>query len=470
MERKFYNDEFEDLIRKKTDQYKMYPSDNVWKAIYSSLHTKRRRFIAGMSILISGILIIAGKELLAPAKHATIAKKIIAAEAQKISSADVPVTFQAFKKDNFIQPPSTIADNNSKQSIRQIISFDEMAEQSENKTPVPAADYNNITTSSDQVTVSATTPQKHIAGNNSIEKILSENASGVIATNDKPSAIDLGTINKNDVSKYNEADKKQINWLQEYAVQHLTPLKKNRFTWQLYVSPTVNYRKLSGIDYSRIKSTTQNAPIALVHVGDINDFVDHTPAVGYEIGGSTLYRLTRNLTFKAGIQFNYSRYIIRAYSSNPERVTITLNSIYGYTPDSLTAYSNAGNFAGKSRENLQNKYYQLSAPIGLEMRVIGNGKLQFNVAGTIQPTYLLNRNSYLITTDYSNYTKEPSLFRRWNVNGGVEAFISYEIGGLRWQIGPQFRYQLLSTYTNKYPFKENLMEYGIKIGISKIIR
>jgi hypothetical protein len=104
------------------------------------------------------------------------------------------------------------------------------------------------------------------------------------------------------------------------------------------------------------------------------------------------------------------------------------------------------------------------------MRVIGNGKLQFNVAGTIQPTYLMNRNSYLLTTDYLNYTKEPSLFRRWNVNGGLEAFLSYQIGGFRWQIGPQFRYQLLSTYTNKYPIKENLMEYGIKIGISKTIR
>ena len=104
------------------------------------------------------------------------------------------------------------------------------------------------------------------------------------------------------------------------------------------------------------------------------------------------------------------------------------------------------------------------------MRVLGNGKLQFSIAGTIQPTYLLNSNNYLLTTDYAYYTREPSLYRRWNVNGGLEAFISYQIGGLRWQIGPQFRYQLLSTYNDNYPLKENLMEYGIKIGITKIIR
>ncbi len=75
MERDFYNEEFEELIRQKTDQYKMYPSDSVWKGIYNSLHTRRRRFIAGMSVLITGILFLAGKELLAPGNHTTLNKR-----------------------------------------------------------------------------------------------------------------------------------------------------------------------------------------------------------------------------------------------------------------------------------------------------------------------------------------------------------------------------------------------------------
>ncbi len=31
MERGFYNDDFEQLIRQKADQYKMFPSEGVWK-------------------------------------------------------------------------------------------------------------------------------------------------------------------------------------------------------------------------------------------------------------------------------------------------------------------------------------------------------------------------------------------------------------------------------------------------------
>jgi hypothetical protein len=463
MERKFYNDEFEELIRQKTDQYKMYPSDKVWKGIYNSLHTKRRRFIAGMSVLIIGFLMIAGKELLMPAKHVASAKKAVVETLPKTNPVDVTETFQAFKKENLIQTSSPVTDN--KQNINQFITVDMLPDQQENKIPAPSADY--ISLPMDAIT--SETP-KHVIGNNSLEKLPLEINSAISEPLKKFSTISVTDLRKEGTANYNESDKKQINWLQEYAPQHLTPIKKHKFNLQLYVSPTVNYRKLTGVDYSHIKSTIQNVPIALIHFGNVNDFVDHTPAVGYEAGGSMLYRLTRNLTLKAGLQFNYSRYIIRAFSSNPELATITLNSYYGYLADSITGYTNVRNFSGKSRENLQNKYYQLSVPIGLEMRVIGNGKLQLNVAGTIQPTYLLNRNSYLLTTDYLNYTKEPSLFRKWNVNGGLEAFLSYQMGGLRWQIGPQFRYQLLSTYTNKYPIKENLMEYGIKIGISKIIR
>src|SRR5690606_34620470 len=106
------------------------------------------------------------------------------------------------------------------------------------------------------------------------------------------------------------------------------------------------------------------------------------------------------------------------------------------------------NFSGYFAEDLKNQYYQLSVPVGLELRVLGSDKFQFNVAGTIQPTYLLNKNTYLITNDYKNYTREPSLVRKWNVNAGTEAFISYSSGDLKWQVGPQFRYQLLSSYKN----------------------
>src|SRR5580692_7464591 len=66
LESNFYSDEFEQLIREKTEQYKMYPSENVWKGVHNSLHTKRRWFIGSMAVLVTGILFFSGKELLSP--------------------------------------------------------------------------------------------------------------------------------------------------------------------------------------------------------------------------------------------------------------------------------------------------------------------------------------------------------------------------------------------------------------------
>src|SRR5215467_10381391 len=314
-ESNFYNDDFEELIRQKTDQYKMYPSDKVWKGIYSSLHTKRRRFIVGMSVLIGGILILAGNELLTPTKHSTGLKKPIVIDAPKTNSTDVVNALQAFRKADLTQ--SSLSGTDDKlNDIRQAMPFDidVVTNQPETNILSPNFEFNTIT--AEDVTPDVPKTAVNKTSDEGLVSTLNANINLTQASN--ASSTELATVQKPDVNKYDESDKEQINWLRDRAIQHLTPIRKNKFTWQVYVSPTFNYRKLSGVDYSRIRSTIQNVPIALIHFGDVNDFVDHSPAVGYEVGGSMLYKLTRNLTLKAGLQFNYSRYIIKAFTSNPE--------------------------------------------------------------------------------------------------------------------------------------------------------
>jgi hypothetical protein len=44
MERQYNNGDFEKLLRDNADQYRMYPSEKVWKGIHSALHTRRKWF------------------------------------------------------------------------------------------------------------------------------------------------------------------------------------------------------------------------------------------------------------------------------------------------------------------------------------------------------------------------------------------------------------------------------------------
>jgi hypothetical protein len=111
-------------------------------------------------------------------------------------------------------------------------------------------------------------------------------------------------------------------------------------------------------------------------------------------------------------------------------------------------------------------YFQLSAPVGGEIRLAGNSKTSFGVASTIQPTYVLGDRAYMISTDYKNYTEVPWLMRKWNVNTSFETFVAYSTGKMNWQVGPQVRYQLLSSFVTEYPVKEHLFDFGLKVGVS----
>jgi hypothetical protein len=148
----------------------------------------------------------------------------------------------------------------------------------------------------------------------------------------------------------------------------------------------------------------------------------------------------------------------------PEVATIALNN--GRGVDSLNTISSYRNFNGGKTDWLQNFYFQISAPIGAEIKIRGNDKMYFGIASTIQPTYVLGDRAYMITADYKNYAQVPWLIRRWNVNTNLETFVAYSTGKLNWQVGPQVRYQLLSSFISEYPVKENLFDFGLKVGIS----
>jgi len=53
------------------------------------------------------------------------------------------------------------------------------------------------------------------------------------------------------------------------------------------------------------------------------------------------------------------------------------------------------------------------------------------------------------------------------MSGNFGGRISFSGNAVNWKIGPEFRYQILSTYNNIYPIKEHFMSYGVHVGVSK---
>jgi hypothetical protein len=453
-ERFLYEEEFEKQLKEKADQFKMYPSDKVWNEVHSSLHTRSRRFVVGMTILIGGILILAGNELIFPSKN--IVSKTVSAKVNTPAKSASMVNPNGYAASDFANNPS---DNAGDQHS---------SDQNLNTT---TAYVFHSGLSSEQESPTNELLETHAEHVQPVNQVSTIQPSDLKVSAKSSASLMVPELNE---EQQTERENPTINMasselVPERSAAQPSHIQNDKIRWQIYVTPTLNTHYLNGISYQTIAQSIPSSPIMVVHFANVNGFVDNTPMMGYNLGGNILYKISKNISLKAGLEFSFNRYYIKTYNSNPYQASATLNSYLGYIADSIGS-SNSGVTIDKNQQQYQNRYYQLSLPVGIEMKVAGKGKLQLHLGATLQPSYLLNTDAYVLSNDYSSYIKDAQAFRRWNLIAGTELYISYAIGKIRWEIGPQVRYQIFSTYKNSYPLQENMLNYGIRFGISKSIR
>ena len=404
MERKFANENMEEFLRRNVEGLRMRPSSGVWKGISSHLNRRKRRigFFLGTSLLL--------------------------------------LTGLGYYFVNEYSNNNQIATVNSNTKIETKISKQiASAHQEASKLLLT----HKTQTNKDKSFSEANT----IFNEQSIStQTLFERNEVTVQNSFEPTVVDSYMENEwtsekkpSSLEQYKLADPLSI----ESVLNSYKP-KSRKLGWQFYFTPTVSYRKLSD--------------------NTIDNIMPHKPAFGFELGTTAKYPVAKNVKLRAGFQFNVNRYEIKTWDSYTQLATIRLVDKNGV--DYVRTVTNYNNFSGYKTNWLQNFSLQVSAPVGVELKLTGDDKVQFGVASTVQPTYVLGDKAYLISADYKNYTEMPSLVRRWNVNTSLETFVAYSTGHLNWQVGPQVRYQILSSYLKKYPIKEHLFDFGLKVGIS----
>lgn len=473
MERRFNNGDFEKLVRDNANQYRMYPSEKVWKGVHSALHSRRKWYglTAAIMFLVTGSIVSlfifntdkSGNNNLAIENKVSVDKK----------ATVTPTTIANTEITNHLTPAAP--DNNTKTS--------NSAHQDPNNSFLNSLAFNSPSDQTHKEVIVMSDANDQIIASNS--ELTGETLTGESIINPEHLALDFPLINSN---QHSSADKEEVNEIEngmtnkvvegqstvdpvtEKTIQNaissiasqkivLPPKKQARVTAQIYFTPTVSYRKLT--ENKRVG----NSNSLYVPVIDLNNLVKHKPAMGLEFGIEGRYRVVDNFFIKSGLQFNINRYDIKAYSHPTEIATVALNS--GYRVDSAAAYSNYRNFNTSSSANwLENLYFQVSMPIGAEMILSDKKSFQWGVSATVQPTYVIGDKAYVISSDYKNYAKFPNLMRRWNISTGVGTFISYSTGHIRWQVGPHLRYQHMSSFVNELTIKEKPYAIGLKVGAS----
>jgi hypothetical protein len=461
MERQINNGDFEKLLRDNANQYRMYPSEKVWKGIHSSLHTRRRWYglTAAIMLLVTGsivsIIIYSDK----PRKNNLTSQKNISVQnnSQKQTLSTVSNETKTF----------TPAINEIKSADHHTSNLTELySDGPVFKTPTGGNNHSNVVLNSnlsnkndrdafesntynknETISESPFSTDLNLLKQNSSEVVLIDD----IATNEK-TITDQSRVGENTEKEIHDA----VSALASQNILLVKPKKQSKVTAQVFFTPTVSYRKLK-----ENKNVYAGSGFYVPTI-DLNNIVKHKPGMGLEFGIEGKYKMNKKLSLTTGLQFNINRYDILAYSHPTEIATVALTSSYGVV-DSLATLSNYRN-SGTSANWLENFYFQVAVPVGVEVILTENKNFKWGLSGTIQPTYVIGDRAYVISSDYKNYGKFPDVMRRWNISSGVGTFVAYSTGRINWQVGPHLRYQHLSSFVSELSVKEKLYAIGLKVG------
>lgn len=477
MKRKFYTD-FEKHLKENADEFKMYPSKKIWHGLYNDLHPGKRWPSAAMSIFFLFVLVIlghlnTGKDLrshIASTTPAEITPNRITDKPLKVVSkahqtrVNEVTSSQDLSADENGSPvtDATVTDKSSEQNITSAVTYEI------NKKQIAISPI--VTPPSAKMAEQSGKHDENNADENKPAKIMSDFNQSNLTISNSPRIEEKPIAEKKITEKNKVTPKSSELTEEEKQLILLAALKQKRrehISWTYYITPSISYRNL--MEEVVVPGTVASGPM-MAASRDMQSSVDQKPFIGLELGTSLNYKLSEKLKVKSGLQLNYSNYSIKANNTHPTQAELILNSSTTGTPYTLSTVSLYGNKTGVSEVTLHNYSLQVSAPVGLEYELGGNENMQFSVAATFQPSFVIKDKSYVLSTNKLNYLTDKSLMRRWNMTTNIGAFVSFQSNSFRWQIGPQLHYQLKSTYTGNYPVQEHLIDYGIRIGVSKLLQ
>ena len=531
MEKDLYRDEFEQMLKDTSEEFRMYPSRKVWHSIYNGFHPDRKwPSLTVCLVLVTSILYVGisnnntisknSKNLLIstnPTDNSSFKETVKGTRFSFPESANssAKANNRFLNKTNnttiinLWDNVSDDADNTTLNRENNLPSSDSKQKHAnlgqEKKNPdflidVPADNVQKENVSKENLILDLLKPSlPKDAGNFNVQalnlstvkefgtglnespnlekakiiniiqaqEILTSNnetsdfSNGDQIVNNKPNNETLESI----VSSTKTVSPDEKEWLEDFAFHN----KKNRNKWkshlsvQYYITPSLGYREL----FKNNIFVPANGGLILRTSG--TDVISQQAAINLEAGAVLLFDLNKRLGFKTGIQFNLTNYVTNAHKlQHPSQTTVLMNDLNNNTIMPVAYNSFHGNVLGSNLNSLNNKTYQVSIPIGINYKLMGSDKVKWYVGGTVQPTFITGGNVYLISADNKNFVKDPSMLRTWNMNSSIETFASIKTAsGININIGPQFRYQILSSYSKRYTYTEKLYNVGIKLGITK---
>ena len=315
MESNFRNKDFEQYIKDNADQYRMFPSEKVWKGINNTLHTRRKWYGAGLAFL----LLLTGT---------AVTWVMVSYPVSKDQSSSVV-------KNNAIAAVKQTPEAVSPEIINNVLPFSKSAVVPKRMILTPARIITPVTILDEPVKLgSISAPEQVVVTNERSQSVVNIPRKTIAAVNNDfidemyelqtatPAAAGQRAFRTQSSDRPSGTDALSDLSFENVTSTYISRKDGKKISWQLFITPTISYRKLNE-NTSFENALSAGFPFA--SLTDVNKAVTHKPDMGLQIGIAARFPVTRNFKIRGGLQFNINRYDIKAFAYNQEVATINLN-------------------------------------------------------------------------------------------------------------------------------------------------
>jgi len=519
MERRFDMSDFERSLKDHADQFKLMPSKRVWNGIYNHLHPGSKWPSVSIAIVFIITLISIGNLNNSPVHSERNPSDIVNNVLNKNNSGNQIANYISSQNNisekNQVNEQSGNVNNikagfsksgleNSLESKADKVLLNTVSTGSKNeKNSVKALPVNDVSKNKNSINGQKNNGQAFSirTENNFVDERL--NQEEIVPVYQDISAESLQLIQNDLLSQTNTSLKKELlipaslqllfepiefsdlfnfisstgskpannkNFNSQKSDMAVAPAnkirrKKNKnVEWTFYAAPTIGsvlFNKKRNIPVS-----SSNVSSVIILPNDPSFGLRRTIKLGFKTGAEISYKISKSFRFITGANLSYSGYNNMSNLIHPTFASLKFidKNSGSYSKSYVTNY---GNGQSQNRIPLTNYSFEVSVPVGMQYNIWRNEKLQIDAVSTIDPSIVLKKNAFIISSDGRYYINDPSLVRNVNLAGHFGSYITFSAKKIKWHIGPDIRYQLLSTYKSYYPAREHFIDYGIRIGISR---
>ncbi|MEO6682085.1 MAG: hypothetical protein ABIN48_04605 [Ginsengibacter sp.] len=506
MESKFDMEYFEHSLKQHADQFSMIPSKRVWSGVYNSLHPGSKW--PSLSMFLFFLLTLIGIGPLNNSSRNYLDSTLPDNSKNSVSDENETTIFQL---NTFIQNDETFSTEPSVGIVRSLYTHLKKSPKRENFEPdngqyiavlksnsKVSTDLNIGSTSNNKAESASqvkSESDKIIHGKISMINTLDRNAQkekggiftgGIDVNKSKENKealivfqknIELNENLLNSLFKSNQIesliiqiddfDSMDLSNSSKQTIESAKLSKKanRKTTWIFYITPAITSTYFKGNSFEGNNMSLSSSPL-VINPNQIGNTMRYNARLGLNVGTEMNFEIADGWEIVSGAQLSYSGYNIMAHKVHP-----TFSYLYirdaskEMIPKKYITFYGSG--LGLDEAVLHNNSIQLAIPVGIKHSVYKNNKVEIKIGTTIQPSLILKSQSYILSADGRNYVTDPELMRTANVSGEFNSSISFQGDKIKWHVGPTIRYQALSSYKDNYPVKEHLVDYGIRIGISK---